>query len=52
MLMPDLQTKHLMIGAPLVQGSSVSLGGMKAGGYIMAVNEVNTKGRTAIDIIY
>ena len=50
-LMLDSQTKRLMVGAPLVQGSSANLRGVKAGDYIMAVNGVNTEGRTVFDII-
>ena len=40
-----------MVGAPPVQGPAANLGRMKARNYIMAMNGVNTEGRTAFDII-
>ena len=50
MLIPYAQTKRLMVDAPPVQGSIVNLGGMKPGDYIIAVNRLNTEGRTAFNI--
>lgn len=40
-----------MVGAPPVKGSEAEKAGIKIGDYIVAVNGVETKGRTAFDII-
>lgn len=40
-----------MVGAPPVKGSEAEKVGIKIGDYIVAVNGVETKGRTAFDII-
>lgn len=40
-----------MVGAPPVKGSEAEKAGLKIGDYIVAVNGVETKGRTAFDII-
>ncbi|GFH48758.1 hypothetical protein CTEN210_05234 [Chaetoceros tenuissimus] len=49
-LMPD-SNKRIMVGAPPVKGSEAEKAGIKIGDYIVAVNGVETKGRTAFDII-
>lgn len=49
-LMPDAD-KRIMVGAPPVKGSEADVNGMKFGDYIVAVNGVETQGRTAFDII-
>lgn len=48
--MPD-SNKRIMVGAPPVKGSEAEKAGIKIGDYIVAVNGVETKGRTAFDII-
>jgi C-terminal processing protease CtpA/Prc len=48
--MPD-SNKRIMVGAPPVKGSEAEKAGLKIGDYIVAVNGVETKGRTAFDII-
>jgi len=52
-LMPDLNdgSKRIMVGAPPVKDSSSDAAGLRYGDYIIAVNGINTKGRTAFDII-
>ncbi len=50
-LMPDPVDKRIMVGAPPVDGSEAQKGGIKYGDYILAVNGVPTKGRTAFQII-
>jgi len=49
-LMPDNE-KRIMVGAPPVPGSEAEKGGIKYGDYIVAVNGIGTKGRTAFEII-
>lgn len=49
-LMPD-QDKRIMVGAPPIKGSEAEKAGIKYGDYIVAVNGVETAGRTAFDII-
>lgn len=49
-LMPNAQ-KQLIVGAPPVSGSVADKAGMKPGDYVVAVNGVATKGRSAFDII-
>jgi len=48
--MPDAD-KMIIVGAPPVQGSEAEKGGLKIGDFIVAVNGVETQGRTAFDII-
>jgi len=43
--------KKIIVGAPPVQGSEADKGGLKIGDFIVAVNGVETQGRTAFDII-
>ena len=50
-LMPSPEDKRIMVGAPPVDGSEAQKGGIKYGDYIVAVNGVPTKGRTAFEII-
>lgn len=49
-LMPDNE-KRIMVGAPPVPGSEAEKAGIKYGDYIVAVNGIDTKGRTAFEII-
>ncbi len=49
-LMPDAD-KRIMVGAPPVKGSEADRAGLKYGDFITAVNGMETKGRTAFDII-
>lgn len=49
-LMPDNE-KRIMVGAPPVAGSEAEKAGIKYGDYIIAVNGIETKGRTAFEII-
>ena len=50
-LMPDSSTKEIIVGAPPVQGSAAFQAGLKVGDAVVAVNGVDTVGRTAFDII-
>ncbi len=50
-LMPSPEDKRIMVGAPPVDGSEAQKGGIQYGDYIIAVNGVNTQGRTAFQII-
>lgn len=50
-LMPDPKTQEIVVGAPPVSKSSADLAGLKAGDVILAVNGMQTKDRTAFDII-
>ncbi|KAL7455486.1 hypothetical protein ACHAWC_007040 [Mediolabrus comicus] len=50
-LMPDSLTKEIIVGAPPVQGSAAFQAGLKVGDAVVAVNGVDTVGRTAFDII-
>ena len=50
-LMPDPDTKEIIIGAPPVAKSVADLAGLKVGDAVVAVNGVKTAGRTAFDII-
>ncbi|KAK1744957.1 carboxyl-terminal processing protease [Skeletonema marinoi] len=50
-LMPDPTTKEIIVGAPPVQDSAAFQAGLKVGDAVLAVNGVDTMGRTAFDII-
>jgi C-terminal processing protease CtpA/Prc len=50
-LMPDPSTKEIIVGAPPVQDSAAFQAGLKVGDAVLAVNGVDTLGRTAFDII-
>lgn len=50
-LMPDPSTKEIIVGAPPVQDSAAFKAGLKVGDAVLAVNGVDTLGRTAFDII-
>jgi len=51
--MPDQEdpVRKIMVGAPPVAGSAAEKAGLVYGDYIVAVNGVPTRGRTAFDII-
>jgi carboxyl-terminal processing protease len=50
-LMPDAVTKDIIVGAPPVAGSAADQAGLKVKDVVVAVNGVETAGRTAFDII-
>ena len=50
-LMPDPVTQEIIVGAPPVSKSAADMAGLRAGDVIVAVNGMNTMGRTAFDII-
>lgn len=50
-LVPDPNTREIMVGAPPVANSAADQAGVKAGDVIVAVNGVETAGRTAFDIV-
>ena len=50
-LMPDPNTKQIVVGAPPVSGMAAEKAGLKIGDVILAVNGVETAGRTAFNII-
>lgn len=50
-LMPDPVTKEIVLGAPPVAKSAADEAGLKSGDVVLAVNGMETKGRTAFDII-
>lgn len=50
-LMPDPSTKEIIVGAPPVQDSAAFYAGLKVGDVVVAVNGIDTLGRTAFDII-
>ncbi|KAL7549651.1 hypothetical protein ACHAWF_012919 [Thalassiosira exigua] len=50
-LMPDPITKEIIVGAPPVAKSAADQAGLKVGDVVVAVNGVETEGRTAFDII-
>lgn len=50
-LMPDPVTNEIVVGAPPVTKSAAAEAGLKVGDVILAVNGMETKGRTAFDII-
>ncbi|KAL3821727.1 hypothetical protein ACHAXA_008463 [Cyclostephanos tholiformis] len=50
-LMPDPNTQEIIVGAPPVSKSAADMAGLKAGDVIVAVNGIDTNGRTAFDII-
>ena len=50
-LMPDPVTQEIVVGAPPVTKSAAEQAGLKVGDVILAVNGMETKGRTAFDII-
>ena len=49
-LMPNEQ-KQIIVGAPPVEGSASDMAGLQVGDYVMAVNSVETAGKSAFDII-
>jgi carboxyl-terminal processing protease len=49
-LMPNAQ-KEIIVGAPPIAGSPSEKAGLSSGDFVTAVNGVETKGRTAFDII-
>lgn len=49
--MPDPVTKEIVLGAPPVAKSAADEAGLKSGDVVLAVNGMETKGRTAFDII-
>ena len=49
-LMPNEQ-KQIIVGAPPVEGSASDMAGLQVGDYVMAVNNVETAGKSAFDII-
>jgi carboxyl-terminal processing protease len=50
-LMPHPTSKEIIVGAPPVQDSAAFQAGIKVGDAVLAVNGVDTLGRTAFDII-
>lgn len=50
-LMPDPVTREIVVSAPPVTKSAAAEAGLKVGDVILAVNGMETKGRTAFDII-
>ena len=50
-LMPDPVTKEIIVGAPPVANSAADQAGLKVGDVVVAVNGIETAGRTAFDII-
>ncbi len=50
-LMPDPNTQEIIVGAPPVSKSAADMAGLRAGDVIVAVNGMDTAGRTAFDII-
>ena len=50
-LMPDPTTKEIIVGAPPVANSAADQAGLKVGDVVVAVNGMETAGRTAFDII-
>lgn len=50
-LMPDSDTREIIVGAPPVANSAADQAGLKIGDVIVAVNGKETNGRTAFDII-
>lgn len=50
-LMPDPSTQEIIVGAPPVSKSAADMAGLRAGDVIVAVNGMDTTGRTAFDII-
>lgn len=50
-LMPDTTTKEIIVGAPPVAKSAADQAGLKVGDAVVAVNGIETAGRTAFDII-
>jgi len=50
-LMPDPNTKEIVLGAPPVVNSAADQAGLKSGDAVLAVNGKETAGRTAFDII-
>lgn len=50
-LMPDPSTKEITVGAPPVKNSAADQAGLKVGDVVVAVNGMDTAGRTAFDII-
>lgn len=50
-LMPDSITKEIIVGAPPVAKSAADMAGLRVGDIVLAVNGVETNGRTAFDII-
>lgn len=50
-LMPDSTTKEIIVGAPPVSNSAAEQAGLKVGDVVVAVNGMETAGRTAFDII-
>lgn len=50
-LMPDPNTKEIIVGAPPVAKSAADGAGLKVGDVVVAVNGIETAGRTAFDII-
>eukprot|EP00585_Thalassiosira_rotula_P008323 CAMPEP_0196151830 /NCGR_PEP_ID=MMETSP0910-20130528/34369_1 /TAXON_ID=49265 /ORGANISM="Thalassiosira rotula, Strain GSO102" /LENGTH=480 /DNA_ID=CAMNT_0041415279 /DNA_START=30 /DNA_END=1468 /DNA_ORIENTATION=- len=50
-LMPDPTTKVITVGAPPVANSAADQAGLKVGDSVVAVNGIETAGRTAFDII-
>lgn len=50
-LMPDPNSKEIVLGAPPVVNSAADQAGLKSGDAVLAVNGKETAGRTAFDII-